>query len=153
MRNRSGFLALAAVSAMLSGCLDAGSLTGSNPCLAPRLPIPALNVDTVRSATGLKYLVARQGTGTATAGSRSQVTVAFAAYLTDGTLFGQSNFSVFQLPEMIPGFREGVTGMKVGEMRRLIVPPSLGYGASGAGVCVPPNATLIFDVSLIETVA
>jgi peptidylprolyl isomerase len=52
--------------------------------------------------------------------------------------------------QMIPGFEQGVTGMKVGGKRTVTIPPSLGYGEQGAGDAVPPNSTLIFELELVD---
>lgn len=95
------------------------------------------------------------GTG-AEAVSGKRVTVNYSGTLIDGTKFDSSYdrgtpFS-FNLGagEVIKGWDLGVAGMKVGGKRKLTIPPQFGYGASGAGSIIPPNATLIFEVELLK---
>lgn len=113
------------------------------------------NGKAVTTASGLKYEDMTIGTGKeAKAGSRASVH--YTGTLENGTKFDSSRdkgepFS-FRIgaSEVIKGWDEGVAGMKVGGRRKLIIPPSLGYGADGAGGVIPPNATLIFDVELMD---
>ncbi len=82
--------------------------------------------------------------------ANSTVTVAYEGRLEDGTVFDQSNNATFSLRQVIPGFRNGVVGMRVGETKTFTVPPEDAYGAnppSGSGI--PPNAALVFEVTLL----
>ena len=85
-----------------------------------------------------------------------KVTVNYSGTLINGTKFDSSydrgvpfSFSL-GAGEVIAGWDQGVTGMKVGGKRKLTIPSSLGYGATGAGEVIPPNATLIFEVELLK---
>ena len=110
--------------------------------------------------SGLQYEDITVGTGaTATAGQ--QVSVHYTGWLyQDGKAGAKFDSSKdrgqpfeFSLGAgmVIRGWDEGVAGMQVGGSRRLVIPASLGYGARGAGGVIPPNATLKFDVELLET--
>jgi FKBP-type peptidyl-prolyl cis-trans isomerase len=111
---------------------------------------------------GLQQLDVKQGTG-AEAVAGKQVVVHYTGWLRDaskpdshGAKFDSSRdrnapFSfVLGAGRVIKGWDEGVAGMKVGGQRTLVIPPELGYGARGAGGVIPPNATLIFDVELVD---
>lgn len=111
------------------------------------------------TSTGLQYEDTKVGEGPeATAGK--QVTVHYTGWLQnpDGTAGKKFDSSKdrddpFEFPlgagHVIQGWDQGVQGMKVGGVRRLVIPASLGYGARGAGGVIPPNATLIFEVELL----
>jgi FKBP-type peptidyl-prolyl cis-trans isomerase FkpA len=98
------------------------------------------------------------GTG-ATALSTSIVAVNYTGWLYDtskpdgkGVQFESNPGATFRLTDVIPGWQRGVAGMKVGGQRRLIIPPDLAYGSAGAGNGrIPPNATLVFDITLLAT--
>ena len=108
------------------------------------------------TASGLEYWDIKAGTGdTAVAGK--QVRVHYTGWLTDGKKFDSSvdRGQPFAFPlgagRVIKGWDEGVAGMKVGGKRQLRIPPELGYGPrGGGGGLIPPNATLIFDVELLD---
>jgi FKBP-type peptidyl-prolyl cis-trans isomerase len=107
------------------------------------------------TASGLQYWDIVEGTG-ATAVAGSQVRVHYTGWLTSGEKFDSSvdRGQPFSFPlgagQVIKGWDEGVAGMKVGGKRQLRIPPELGYGAPGSGGVIPPNATLIFDVELLD---
>jgi len=108
-----------------------------------------------KTRSGLEYWDIQVGTGTA-AVSGKPVRVHYTGWLTDGKKFDSSvdRGRPFEFPlgagQVIRGWDEGVAGMKVGGKRQLRIPPDLGYGPRGAGGVIPPNATLIFDVELLE---
>jgi len=105
--------------------------------------------------SGLRYLDHVKGTGEE-ATSGKEVVVHYSGYLADGTKFDSSHdrgtpFTfVLDQGRVIKGWDEGVAGMKKGGKRTLIIPPELGYGERGAGGVIPPNATLMFEVELLD---
>ena len=107
------------------------------------------------TSSGLRYEDVALGQGTEAKAGQT-VSVHYTGWLTDGKKFDSSKdrnvpFSfLLGVGQVIKGWDEGVTGMKVGGKRKLTVPPALGYGARGAGGVIPPNATLVFEVELLN---
>ena len=108
----------------------------------------------ITTASGLKYVDKVVGSG-ASPKTGQTVKVHYTGYLENGTKFdssvdrGQPFEFVLGVGQVIKGWDEGVSTMKVGTKRKLIIPSELGYGSRGAGSVIPPNATLIFDVELL----
>jgi peptidylprolyl isomerase len=127
--------------------------------LAVATPALAQEGKTTELADGLKYTDTKIGDG-AEAQKGFIVSVHYTGWLyknnTKGAKFDSSvdrgkpiTFTLGK-HDVIAGWDEGLMGMKIGGKRTLIIPPSLGYGASGSGGVIPPNATLIFDVELVS---
>ena len=107
------------------------------------------------TASGLQIEEIKLGDGDSAAAGQF-VSVHYTGWLTDGTKFDSSKDrnEPFDFPlgwrNVIAGWDEGVQGMRVGGVRKLTIPPQLGYGARGAGGVIPPNATLVFEVELLD---
>jgi FKBP-type peptidyl-prolyl cis-trans isomerase len=149
-RTRFRRTTLAALFALATTCASAAGAQTTTP------PPQAATV------TDLRKIEAKPGTG-AEAVAGKTVLVHYTGWLHDpaapegkGRKFDSSRDrgTPFDFPlgagRVIKGWDEGVAGMKVGGQRTLVIPPAMGYGSRGAGNVIPPNATLIFDVELLE---
>ena len=120
-----------------------------------RSPLETTTDGLVTTESGLQYKDIVTGTGD-TPEEGQIVTVHYTGTLEDGTKFdssrdrGQPFSFTIGIGQVIQGWDEGVASMQVGGQRQLIIPPELGYGSEGAGGVIPPNATLLFDVELLE---
>ncbi len=106
------------------------------------------------SITKLTTVDTQMGTGTPAA-SGNTIIVNYTGMFTDGRVFDTSIGKqplavVIGTGQVIPGWDQGILGMRVGGKRRLIIPADLAYGQKGAGGVIPPNATLIFDIELLD---
>jgi FKBP-type peptidyl-prolyl cis-trans isomerase len=106
-------------------------------------------------SNGLKYTDDQVGTGAEATAGKTAI-VHYTGWLENGTKFDSSHDRGQPLSfplgagRVIRGWDEGVAGMKVGGKRTLTIPPALGYGANGAPPVIPPNATLKFEVELVD---
>ena len=107
------------------------------------------------TASGLQIEIIEAGSGDRPH-TGDQVKVHYTGWLTNGDKFdssvdrGQPFVFVLGVGSVIGGWDEGVATMQIGEKAKLTLPPDLGYGATGAGGVIPPNATLVFEVELLE---
>lgn len=137
-----------------NGAAGSASPAGQTPAAGPDSP-PEVTGTEVTSASGLKYIDIRQGTG-ASPSSGQRVSVHYTGWLEasqqkfDSSVDrGQPFTFTIGTGEVILGWDEGIITMNVGGTRRLIVRPDLAYGAFGFGDSIPGDATLIFDVELL----
>jgi len=153
LKNVCASLAVAASAALLSAFAVPS---------AAQTPITQGNSKLDATPNDLQKIEVKQGTGTE-ATSGKAVVVHYTGWLYDttkpnshGAKFDSSRDRnepfgfVLGAGRVIKGWDDGVAGMKVGGQRTMVIPPQMGYGARGAGGVIPPNATLIFDVELLE---
>ena len=138
------------VVAAAAGCGD--DPLGPDPEDVAFHPSLQVNLATMtKLPSGVYIQTLTPGTGTATVAPTSFITIAYRGWLADGTQFDSSDsLSGLRANQYVPGFTDGVLGMKVGEKRKLVIPSALGYGEQGAGDDIPGDAVLIFDVTLLS---
>jgi FKBP-type peptidyl-prolyl cis-trans isomerase len=153
-------MTMRATSVMAAVGITAGLVAlGTLPACSPRSSLPAAAENQVAEVQVTDLV---QGEG-ATAAIGSRVTVHYTGWLHepgaadskgrefDSSRKGGSPFSfTLGAGQVIPGWDRGVSGMRVGGQRRLVIPSALAYGDTGAGGVIPPKATLVFDVELLD---
>lgn len=122
---------------------------------AKRTELEKLAAGFDETTSGLKYKIIQKGSGKK-AEKGNNVSVHYKGQLADGTVFDSSykrnkplDFKV-GIGQVIAGWDEGICLLNVGDKARLVIPSDLGYGSAGAGGVIPPNATLVFDVELMD---
>jgi len=151
---RMTFACVGLAMAILLGCSKASHEAVPTPPKTAEAEKPAAE-KAEQTASGLKITDVVVGTG-AVAEPGKAVSVHYRGTLTDGKEFDASRPRgepfTFELGagQVIRGWDEGVKGMKVGGKRKLVIPPEMAYGEQGAGGVIPPNATLEFEVELLD---
>jgi peptidylprolyl isomerase len=147
-----------AVALPVSGCGNDSDTTApvartvETTTFAPSLGIDLNAAGWTRTNTGLYYRTLSSPAGNAaTVDFGQSITVRYTGWLANGTQFESSSIGPFIIGRgaVIGGWDQGIVGMRVGERRRLLIPPALGYGAQGSGP-IPGNAVLVFDVEVLS---
>lgn len=121
----------------------------------PEAPTKVADKDYVKTESGLKYFDLAEGDGP-TPKQKQTVFVHYTGWLADGKMFdssltrGRAFSFVMGMGAVIAGWDEGVATMRVGGKRQLVIPPELGYGKAGIQGRIPPNATLVFEIDLLD---
>ena len=180
MKFASSFGVLALLVLLAAGCRGSGANLDGTPtitlveptpiaqvsqCLNDQYPADAPQFEAVNIAEGnitsggVRFVDISEGSGVPIDSPSAAIRLHYSGWLEDGCLFdssyargGESTPADFSLTNLIPGFAEGVRGMKPGGERRFAIPSELAYGPSGRGA-IPPNATIHFNVELVEVLA
>jgi FKBP-type peptidyl-prolyl cis-trans isomerase FkpA len=154
MQTNARAVAVALAVVLTIGCQRGSDQAGTDPGTSGE-KASAMDEKMEKTASGLQYVDTKVGTGASPKTGQTAV-VHYTGWLLDGKKFDSSKdrgqpftFAVGR-GQVIKGWDEGVATMKVGGVRKLMIPPDLGYGARGAGGVIPPNATLTFEVELLE---
>jgi FKBP-type peptidyl-prolyl cis-trans isomerase len=126
------------------------------PAVAGTISPPTEIGETKTTPSGVKYETLKAGDGPEVKPGQS-VMVHYTGSLADGKVFDSSHKgdkdepATFEIGtgKVIAGWDEGVPGMRIGERRKLTIPPELAYGAQGQPPSIPPNATLVFEIELV----
>ena len=151
----SGAQPFSAFQQMIDAALAGEGAAGQTPTPEAEGGPPSVRGEPTVTASGLQIIDVEVGSGDSPQTGQT-VSVHYTGWLADGTKFdssvdrGQPFSFTIGTGQVIEGWDEGVATMKVGGKRRLIIPPELGYGASGYPPVIPANAELIFDVELLE---
>jgi len=137
---------------LLGGCAYSSS---ESPDAADEPEDECIEDEPIETPTGLRYTDLKCGSGAEAIGGTT-ATVHYVGELEDGTIFdssrrrGEPYSFLLGAGRVIPGWDEGVAGMQIGGLRRLVVPPDLAYGEAGFPPTIPKDATLTFEVELLE---
>jgi peptidylprolyl isomerase len=133
--------------------VDANSGAVISNEIVPRLPGMAVTGDWIELPSGVKYFNIKVGEGAELTSPDSVAQIHFKGYLVNGTEFANSHAGdpvSVPMKALFPGFVEGLTGMKVGGVRKVVLPPETAYGAQGQPPAIPGDATLILDLELLD---